>query len=403
MKSLFFALSLFLFISCEKEILQPADDSSINAPVQSSDMTFNDSVWFLQTVKWKYNDTTAFMQQDSLTLFIGHSYFENMVNNNSALYWTWDPVFPALKAFNRGIGGRTWANGYPYLDSSARYKDRLRTVIIQYTTNDVSREIGKGNRDVLSTIRHDVYKYVNRAFELFPDAEIYIVKSIVCPKFYHRGYSGPINDINVFYDSLIQAKRAQGYLLTAIEMPASVSSGDMYYYQKDSIHPNNYGYFAMQPYLVNAIKNSRGKMPAVVVPPVDTIPDPVDTIPDNPPVDTTVNGWPIFVRPEPIGDRLHPIVNTGAPRFIPRVWMSTGWKPGVQATLSTAAQGAWIKSFKWSQYGGPVHVSFANANAGTTSLVYPTILPVGIYEFQVAVEDSRGNVNYGYTTITITD
>lgn len=90
-----------------------------------------------------------------------------------------------------------------------------------------------------------------------------------------------------------------------------------------------------------------------------------------------------------------PVANAGSDRTIPLSW---NYYPTLNATLSTDADG-WIAAFKWTKVSGPASYTIVSSTSGQTKV---TGLAAGTYVFRVTVTDNKGATDTDDVVITMT-
>lgn len=228
MKKTNLILLAVILISCQKQTL---DTGSINGPESTSNATLRERIGTLKHVG-KYSDTCATARNGDGIVVGGNSQAERW------LYYNWAATIGKRPMLNRGLGGTTWREQIPYIDSLFTcYKPRV--IVLYQGENEYLRAPVTTNKEIAKTINPDFLRFYDTLRAHNPKARIIIVSMAACPVLIGRGYNADINYLNTLYKAKLSKDSALTHNVTRYVEINSLYR-DTFKFGSDQIHFNTY-------------------------------------------------------------------------------------------------------------------------------------------------------------------
>lgn len=183
-------LFVLSFISCQKKVI--TDTGSISGEWVSSAATLAERIYTLKHTG-KYSDTMAAARNGGGIVFGGNSLIERMLYSNWTLTWQGYPVI------NRAIGGTTWAEQIPYIDSLFTcYKPKV--IVLYHGENEYLRYPVGSYKEVSKTFYPNFLRFYDTLRKHNPQARIILHSMLAGPELFKRGYDIYQTSTGTIYD-----------------------------------------------------------------------------------------------------------------------------------------------------------------------------------------------------------
>jgi hypothetical protein len=182
----FISLALMALFACQK---QSIIGESIEGPPIESNITLSDRVTSVKQgispYLMKYSDTM-------LRCLGGGIILEGNSQAERALYYAWDATWKDLPMINRGIGGTSWRQMYPYIGKlNTEYKP---AIVIQYQGDNEGAWGWSAE-----TVKQDLDKYYEEWRRQNPNTWWIQIALIKTPSLIAKGRSAFVDSLNNFY------------------------------------------------------------------------------------------------------------------------------------------------------------------------------------------------------------
>jgi hypothetical protein len=231
MKKLFIVLlATILLGACNKSSIAP---TSINGPIQSSNLTLSERVYGIKNGTSPYNPAYSdynlrnFIAQGCI-LFGGDSHEERGLYANWVQQWYNRPVV------NRGIGGTTIAQQMPFLKPLITgYNPRV--VVLSLGNNEYHNHMNANRTGLVSSyFIPDFRRLIDSIIKQCPSTIIIARAMITSPKLYDRGYDNDIKTTNAAIKAKVLSVRGV-YIDNRDKFPSWTGVGTIW--ETDRIHP----------------------------------------------------------------------------------------------------------------------------------------------------------------------